>query len=187
MQDEQNLFKKLHPDQGFIEILKTDECRLVHCWLDFGQPTKRCRHHMLANSHNLMFYFNSVFPVELSQAYIDAALLTHGKYNCKIWNVRLKLLHVGIEGNSPLFDVSVLKKINYSIGAEIKDMTTAYKKGEIMSYVTSVRAEDEKRKVEWRIEMDKFGQHLEKLIALYTSDESPLSVSPDLWKNYWGY
>ncbi len=146
MKATEQTFNKLHPDFDFSKIIKSDECRLVHCWLDYGQPTKRCRHHALANSRYLMLYFNLVFPMDLPQEYIDAALLTHGKYNCKVSKVYSNWLQVGIGENSPLFDVDAVEGINFSMGSEIQDMIVAYEKGEIMSHETTVREREEKIK-----------------------------------------
>ena len=141
------IFNKLHPNVDFIKLAKSDECRLVHCWLDYGRPTKRCRHHMLANSSRLTSYFNHVFPINLHQAYIDAALLTHGRYICKVnTNVYCNWLQVGIPENSPLFDVDATDGINYSMSSEIQDITAAYQSGEIMSHVTTVAASELKIK-----------------------------------------
>ena len=143
MKNLEEIFNKLHPDENFKKIVQSDECRLIQCWLDYGRPTKTCRHHALAYSHYLRSNFNNVFPVNMSQADIDAALLTHGKYNCKIYYHMLK---VGIPKNSPLFDIDVCDGINFSMGSEIQDMIAAYEMGKIMSHITTVAASELKIK-----------------------------------------
>ena len=162
MKEKQEIFNKLHPDENFKKIVQSDECRLIQCWLDYGRPTKTCRHHALAYSHYLRSNFNNVFPVNMSQADIDAALLTHGKYNCKIYYHMLK---VGIPKNSPLFDVDVTGGINYAMNSETQDMITAYKNGAIMSHVTTVVASELKIKKRQRDNkrLDQAGEEINRI------------------------
>ena len=137
----ESLFYKLHPKVYFKAILRSDECKLLSCWLDYGEPTLSCQHHMLANSSSLLKYANTTFPMELTQPYIDAALLNHGQYNCRIMGVKGKeWLDVGIVKHSPLFHLK--GSINIALRPEIANMTNAYIKGHIKHYTTSFKARE---------------------------------------------
>ena len=137
----ESLFYKLHPKVYFKAILRSDECKLLSCWLDYGEPTLSCQHHWLANSSVILKYANTTFPMELTQPYIDAALLNHGQYNCKIMGVKGKeSLDVGIVKHSPLFHLK--GSINITLRSEIAIMTSAYITDHIKHYTTSFKARE---------------------------------------------
>jgi hypothetical protein len=141
MNYQESLFYKLHPKVDFKAILRSDECKLLSCWLDYGEPTLSCQHHWLANSSGILKYANATFPMELTQPYIDAALLNHGQYNCRIMGVKGKeWLDVGIVKHSPLFHLKW--SINITLRSEIADMTKAYIYGRIKHYTTSFKARE---------------------------------------------
>ena len=138
----ESLFYKLHPKVDFKAILRSDECKLLSCWLDYGEPTLSCQHHRLANSSSILKYANTTFPMELTQPYIDAALLNHGQYNCKIMGVKGKeSLDVGIVKHSPLFHL--WGSLNTTLCSEIANMINAYIKGHIKSYTTPLKARED--------------------------------------------
>jgi len=138
----ESLFYKLHHKVDFKSILRSDECKLLSCWLDFGEPTLSCQHHRLANSGSILKYANTTFPMELTQPYIDAALLNHGhQYNCRIMGVKGKeWLDVGIVKHSPLFHLE--GSINITLRPEIAKMTNAYIEGHIKHHTTSFKARE---------------------------------------------